>query len=154
LLIITPVASRDGLNGAGVNNPGYAVGTPGPVRSVAVRGHVVILAFSTDGTRVGLGWKKGDVGVWDVAAGGTTRFPGGHAAAVFTVAFSSGAGVLASGSADQAVMLWDAATGRRRAVLEGHAGEVTTLAFSPDDRLLASGSSDATVRLWFEPLSR
>ncbi|KAJ6047584.1 hypothetical protein N7460_003731 [Penicillium canescens] len=72
----------------------------------------------------------------------------GHTSPVFSVAFSSGGQLLASGSSDNTVRLWDTVTGGLQRTLKGHTSPVFSVAFSSGGQLLASGSSDNTVRLW------
>ena len=72
----------------------------------------------------------------------------GHASWINSVAFSSDAKVLASGSGDHTIKLWDVASGRELRTLSGHSSDVNSVAFSPDGKLLASGSGDKTIKLW------
>jgi len=78
--------------------------------------------------------------------------PATGARAVYSVAFSPGGHVLASGGSDGTIRLWDVAPPARLRPLgrlsTGDAGTVQTVAFSPDGHTLASASDDQTVRLW------
>jgi WD40 repeat protein len=86
---------------------------------------------------------------WDTATGEPRGVLEGHSASVYSVVFSPGGQLVASGwLGDSTVRLWDAATGEPRRVLEGHSRSVNTVVFSPDGQLVASRSDDSTVRLW------
>jgi WD40 repeat protein len=71
----------------------------------------------------------------------------GHAQTVTSIAFSSDARYVVSGSRDESVRIWDAATGRELKKLDGHGGDVNAVALA-DDGTLASAGADKTVRLW------
>ncbi|MCP4363862.1 MAG: hypothetical protein GY800_00965 [Planctomycetes bacterium] len=76
----------------------------------------------------------------------------GHKGWVYSVCFSPGGRLLASGSADHTVRLWDVATGTETGCLLhdkiNYNTGVRSVSFSPDGYLLASGSEDFTIRLW------
>ena len=80
----------------------------------------------------------------------------GHGDKVYSVAFSPGGQILASGSADGAVKLWDAASGKSTATLRGHTDRVWSVAFSPDGKTLASGAGrmDKSIKLWDVPAAK
>jgi WD40 repeat protein len=88
------------------------------------------------------------VRLWDSETGAGLHALKGHAAAVWSVAFSPDGRLIVSASLDQTVRLWDSATGALRHTLKGHIGGVREVTFSPDGRLVASASLDYTVRLW------
>jgi WD40 repeat protein len=72
----------------------------------------------------------------------------GQSGFVWTVAFSSGGTLIASGSADTTIRIWDAEAGMEIHRLNGHTDFVRSVAFSPDSRWIASASDDRTVRVW------
>jgi WD40 repeat protein len=67
---------------------------------------------------------------------------------IFSVAFSPGGRMLATGNQDDTIRLWDLTTGRQVRALTGHIGYVHAVAFSPDGSTLISGSEDKTAVLW------
>lgn len=76
----------------------------------------------------------------------------GHAADVFTAAFTPDGGRVVTAGADETARLWDASTAKEIRLLRGHVGPVTCLAMSGDGRTLATGGQDAAVRIWSLPL--
>ncbi len=73
----------------------------------------------------------------------------GNTAPVSSVAFSSDAKRIVSGSADNTLRLWDVTTGQPIGPpLQGHTDGVRSVAFSPDGKSIVSGSADKTLRLW------
>ena len=83
----------------------------------------------------------------------------GHSEPIFSVAFQSMAGVVATGSVDKTARLWKfnpwpwAEEASQKppevmAILEGHRDIVTSVAIHPFLPLLVTGSSDNTAKLW------
>ncbi len=71
-----------------------------------------------------------------------------HSGTVWSVAFSPGGEILASGSGDGTIKLWRVQDGALLKTLTGHSDYVRSVAFSPDGFTLASGSNDGTIKLW------
>lgn len=72
----------------------------------------------------------------------------GHRGQVYSIAFSPGGRLLASGAEDHSVKLWNPATGECLATLDAHLADVNSVDFSRDGQTLASGSDDGTICLW------
>lgn len=62
-----------------------------------------------------------------------------------SLAFSSDAAFLASGSYDKTLRIWDLATGKVTRTFTGHDAWIPTVAFHPKDALVASGSGDKRI---------
>src|SRR5262249_51581649 len=74
----------------------------------------------------------------------------GFKEAVYTVAFSPDAGLLAAAGqrGEDGVTLWDPPSGQLTRTLEGLWGHIYSVAFSPDGRRLAAAGEDGKVKLW------
>jgi WD40 repeat protein len=71
-----------------------------------------------------------------------------HAGAVYSVAISPDARLIASGGKDQLAKIWERETGRVRFRLSGHRGTVVAVSFPPDGRTLLTADESGTIRLW------
>jgi WD40 repeat protein len=72
----------------------------------------------------------------------------GHSRAVWRVAFSPVAPLLASASGDRTVLLYDLNARDIKHRLTAHQGYVNAIAFSPDGKQLASGGGDRAIIIW------
>ncbi|UUO09121.1 hypothetical protein M4951_12590 [Blastopirellula sp. J2-11] len=115
-------------------------------------GKVNQIAFSADGTLVaGAGGQvgvSGEVRIWDAATGQLQQTIRGHRDAIYSVAFSPDARVLATGSYDKDAIIWDRQSGAPLETLTGHNDAIYDLAFRNDSKVLATCSADRTVKLW------
>lgn len=68
---------------------------------------------------------------------------------VFSIAFSPGAKVMASGSRDGIVRLWNVITGKKIEHFRVSDQSIFSVEFSPNGKILAIGAGDNTVYLWF-----
>ena len=119
------------------------------------KGIVFSVAFSKDGKQIALAREERSVSVHDWPSGKKRVVLDGHAARVWTGAFSPDGKLLASCTGEYSqpqvpgeIKLWDLATGKEKAALDGHKGLVFGVTFSPDGKLLLSTSWDGTVRVW------
>jgi periodic tryptophan protein 2 len=86
--------------------------------------------------------------VWSVQTGKLLDVLSGHKAPVSSLAYSAGAGLLASGSWDKTVKLWDVFRTGTSTESFTHASDVTAVAFRPDGHALAAASLDGHVTFW------
>ncbi|CAE7220032.1 unnamed protein product [Rhizoctonia solani] len=94
--------------------------------------------------------------LWDTSTGQQSGKPLRSDHAIYSVAFSPDASLIAAGSggpvrnlATNAVQLWNVQ--KREAILglfRGHTKQVNSVSFSPDDIRLVSGSDDKEIRVW------
>jgi len=92
--------------------------------------------------------KDSSVTVFDAHTGGTINNLNGYSTTVFSVEFSRGGTLLATGGTDATVRLWDPATGVLLRIMRGHKHFVRSVVFSPDGRLLASGGAKNEAKIW------
>lgn len=106
------------------------------------------LAFAPRSKVLAVAWGEPTITVLYLEDGARqTRLPR-RAEDVFAIAFSSDAGLLATGSTKGLIELWDLAQSRKVAEFPGHTGWVSGIVMFPDARTLATASLDGTVKLW------
>lgn len=135
--------------------------------STGHRNRVQTVRFASDGRRVISGSLDGTLRLWDVNSGSCLHLfdrdylkrdrgfgapdvsaARGHVEGINSVAMSSDATLVLSGSDDKTLRLWDTGTGHTVRVLQGHTQSVRTVALWGNGSLALSGSADATLRLW------
>ncbi|KAG6533379.1 hypothetical protein ZIOFF_007246 [Zingiber officinale] len=157
---LTKDSPASGVDGSGEGYYGV------PRRRLTGHSHFVQdVALSSDGQFALSGSWYGDLRLWYLSTGATTRRFSGHAKDVISVAFSvdnrfSGHATLeytrpnallpaiVSGSWDRTVKVWNMTNCKLRCTLAGHTGYVNTVAVSPDGSLCASGGKDGFTLLW------
>jgi WD40 repeat protein len=68
--------------------------------------------------------------------------------AIFTIAFSPNAQLLAIGDVNGEIYLWHVTDSQPFLTCRGHTSQIRAVVWSPQGQLLASSSSDCTIRLW------
>ena len=106
------------------------------------------LSFSPDSTSLAVGYRTGDVKVYDPATAEIRTTLTGHTDAALLAVFAPDSKQLATSGFDHSVRIWTLPDGAARAILDGHTDVVRTAVFSPDGKTLASASRDTTIRLW------
>ena len=106
------------------------------------------LAFSPDGTCIGLGCKS-DICIFNIDTGEVPSSPfKGHKEDVTSVAYSPDCTQIVSGSSDQTVRVWDASNGSLIKMFDGHT-YWNTVCFSPNGTQIAAGTIwGGIVQLW------
>ena len=78
---------------------------------------------------------------------GTAVSPG-HTDAVYSIAFSSDASLMATSSRDKSIKIYNCRTAACIHTFTGHADFVFMVAFHPRDNILASASHDHSIKIW------
>jgi WD40 repeat protein len=107
------------------------------------------IAFSPGGDLIASGTAPGVIHVWDARDLSSIATISGHHGRVTSIAFSSDASQIVSGSLDGTVRIRAVASSEEQiAPIPGHAARVRQVVFSSDGSRLVSGSDDKTVRIW------
>ncbi|XP_042423043.1 guanine nucleotide-binding protein subunit beta-like protein isoform X1 [Zingiber officinale] len=147
---LTKDSPTSGVDGSGEGYYGV------PRRRLTGHSHFVQdVALSSDGQFALSGSWDGDLRLWDLSTGATTRrFSGhvGHTKDVISVAFSVDNRQIMSASRDRTIKLWNT-LGECKYTIQGadaHSNWVSCVRFSPNALLpaIVSGSWDRTVKVW------
>merc|ERR1712167_157914 len=123
-----------------------------PKRALTGHGHFVQdVVISSDGAFALSGSWDGQLRLWDLNTGKTTRRFVGHDKDVLSVAFSADNRQIVSGSRDKTIKLWNTLGECKYTIVsegEGHSEWVSCVSFSPNGSLCASGGKDGVAMLW------
>lgn len=86
--------------------------------------------------------------VWDIESGKSLQTMSGHQTRIRSVAYSSDAATIVTGSEDNTVKIWDAESGICRFTLNDRGGAIWAVAIHPDKNIVAAAGVDQSVRLW------
>jgi WD40 repeat protein len=118
------------------------------VRTLSESGNPPVWSLAADGAILAAGDDRGDIRIWDLAAGRLQRMISGYAGSIFTVAISPDGSLLSAAGVEGSIRFWDLDSGRLLRLLPAHNGWVNGLAFSPSGRWLLSAGSDGTAGVW------
>jgi WD40 repeat protein len=109
---------------------------------------VISLAFSPDGSRIGVGSLGGTASVSDARTGRTLLTLRGHTGEIQAIAYSADGARIATAGSDGTTRIWDVADGRNLLSVQAGTAAVDAVAFSPDGTRVATASADGGVRIW------
>ncbi|HOT91993.1 MAG TPA: hypothetical protein PLJ78_07885 [Anaerolineae bacterium] len=112
------------------------------------RSRVRGMAYSPDGLHLASADDEGQVRIWDVRTGETTRQLSPVGGTVWNLAYSPNGEYLVTCTADNNAYVWNQTSGRPVAVLAGHTADVEDADFSGDGRYLVTGGDDHKGILW------
>ncbi|MDJ1177818.1 hypothetical protein PJF56_02960 [Roseofilum sp. BLCC_M91] len=108
------------------------------------------LGFSREGDVLAIAGRndhRGLIQVWQVGAD-TPQMTLEVTMALYSVALTPDAQMLAGGCGDRTIKLWNCSTRGLVRTFSGHQGIVYTVGLNPDGQMLVSGSHDQTIKLW------
>lgn len=124
-----------------------------PKKRLTGHGHFVQdVVISSDGQFALSGSWDGELRLWDLNAGTTTRRFVGHSKDVLSVAFSVDNRQIVSASRDRTIKLWNTLGECKYTIqdADAHTGWVSCVRFSPvtTNPIIVSGSWDRSVKVW------
>lgn len=123
-----------------------------PRKSLRGHGHFVQdVVISSDGQFALSGAWDGNLRLWDINSGTTTRRFMGHTKDVLSVAFSADNRQIVSGSRDKTIKLWNTLGECKYTIEEGgHTEWVSCVRFSPNTQnpIIISAGWDKLVKVW------
>jgi WD40 repeat protein len=110
-------------------------------------GHVVMVAFSSDGQTLASSAEDGTARLWNWKTGKLLATLDGHKGGVLHAKFSPDGKTLVTASRDNTAILWDPVKKEKRTTLDEHTSHVHAALFSPNGKTLATASGDSVVIL-------
>jgi RNA polymerase sigma factor (sigma-70 family) len=135
----------------------------GKIEEKELRGGVLNIAFSPNGSKIAVRNRDGGLGVWETATGNRlARYPGVERGGKFTIviagtnlvngttlAFSAdGQSIFGIADDGNAIQRWDLDKERRDEHTIGHLGQVTALTIADGGKALITLGQDDTLRRW------
>lgn len=143
--------SRQGMVGLTMDDGSVRVfdweGKPAGER-LGAGARITAMAFSRDGSVMGLADESGQTYVWDWSRGVVTARVVGSGKGVSTLAFLDGGRRLAGGGDDQLVHVWSLPSGEELLTFAGHRMHVARLCTTPDGQTLLSIDGTGELRVW------
>src|SRR5262245_66590288 len=110
-------------------------------------GNVIVVAYSTDGSKLASGGTDNMVRVWNASRLRSRGVLRGNLKRVNRVTFSPSGKTLVSASEDATAKVWDVDAEVERFSL-GHAGAVNSAIFSSDGNQIITAGEDKKIKLW------
>lgn len=140
--------SPDGSQLAVAGTGAFAVWTPAtatetvvPTRPEAIH----CLAWSPDGQRIALGYRDGELEIWDPAAAARLARTSAHTSRVTAVDWSPDAGWLATGSLDSTLAIWEIDRAIENTARHAFDDPISRIAWSADGARLAAAVGERLV---------
>ncbi|BBM81740.1 DUF4062 domain-containing protein [Candidatus Uabimicrobium amorphum] len=107
------------------------------------------LNISEDETKVVVGSRQGDIGIWNLQTGDFIHRMKGHKGIVSSIMFChNDKHILSIGYYDNTMRLWSVADGSCLNIYEGHKRWIESVDVDRNARLIATGSRDKTLKIW------
>jgi RNA polymerase sigma factor (sigma-70 family) len=107
----------------------------------------VKLVVSSDGKKIAVSGKNGEVWLFAANSGKLLGKLTGHTDSVNSAAFSPNGKQIVTGGEDKTARVWDTDTFKELASMKEHKAAVTAVSFSPGGEMIASASAE-TVKVW------
>jgi WD40 repeat protein/tRNA A-37 threonylcarbamoyl transferase component Bud32 len=106
------------------------------------------VAYGWNGAQIAVGYRNGNVKLFNPASGNEVRTFQGHNASIVSVVITNDGLRIASVDKLQVIKVWDVATGNELHTLTPNHGAVSHIVFSPAGHQFALGGADGSVTIW------
>jgi WD40 repeat protein len=114
---------------------------------------VTSIAWHPDGRQLAVGYRDGDIQIWDSKAKRMILSLQEHPQYVTALAWSPDGNKLASGSYDRSARVWDSSNGKLLNTISGFGDTVTAVTWSPDSSKLITGGTEGFSLIIWDPLT-